>query len=179
MANESLSKLNKFEKKQFRINMFKTIGITFLLVYLIITMFVFSAFSVIKLISIVWLAASIIFFLVKYWKMQLKVNKLSANDNSIEFIDEVLENFSIQKKFFKEKFWVFGATLIIGINILYLDLLKDLQIMERIGLHLLFCLIMILVIWIGIKFRMFRFKREYEPIINELTEIKKDLKEIK
>jgi len=178
-ADKSLTKLKKFEKKQFRINIFKTLGVSFLTVYLIISMFIFSSFSLIKLISIVWLTGSIIYFLVIYWKMQLKVNKLNVNGNSLDFIDDVLENFQFQKKFFKEKFWIFGGALIIGINILYLDLLKDLPITERIGLHLIFCLLMILIIWAGIKFRMFRFKKEYEPIIIELTEIKKDLEDIK
>ena len=179
IAVESLSKLKKFEKKQFRINMFKTTSIGLILAYFIWAMLIATSFTVIKAAALLWILVSVIIFLTIYWKVQFKVNKLNVRSNSIEFIDEVLENFAIQKKLFKDKFWVFGAALIIGINILYLDLLKDVQIFERIGFHLLFCLIMTAVIWGGIKFRMLRFKKEYEPIINELSKIKADLKDTK
>jgi len=174
----SLSKLKKFEKKQFRINMFKTTGVAFLLIYLIWAMLIATSFSIIKLIAIIWLIGSTIIFLKTYWKVQLKVNRLNVRGNSIEFIDEVLENFSIQRKLFKEKFWMFGAALIIGINILDLDTLKNIHMPERLGYHLLFSIIMIAVIWGGIKIRMFRFKKEYEPIENELIKIKEDLTEL-
>ncbi len=179
IAQKSLSKLKKFERKQFRINLIKTSGVILLFAFLAWTMLFASAFSVIKLIAIIWLFASSILFLNKFWKVQFKVNNLTVKDNSLDFIDEVLDNFSEQRKLFKEKFWWFGVALTIGINILYLDLLKDLQLLDRIGFHLLGTALMIAVIWGGIKVRMFRFKKENEPIENELIKIKNDLKEIK
>lgn len=179
ITNDSLSKLRKYEKKQFRINMVKTTGVILLLVYLVWAMLFATSFSIIKVIAVAWIAASIIIFLTIYWKVQLKVDKLNVRKNSLNFIDEVLKNFAAQKKLFKEKFWIFGAALIIGVNILSLGTLKDIPFFERLGFHLLSTLIMIVPIWGGIKFRMFRFKREYEPIINELTKIKKDLENTK
>jgi len=175
VAIESLSKLKKFETKQFRINLFNTTGMVFILSYLIWAMLILTSFTIIKAAAVVWILTSVIIFLTIYWKIQFKVKNLNVNNNSLEFIDEVLENFSIQKKLFKEKFWIFGAALIIGTNILYLDLLKDVQTLERVGFHLLFSLIIAASIWGGIKFRMFRFKREYDPIIKELTKIKEGL----
>ncbi|MGA7838196.1 MAG: hypothetical protein WB996_09530 [Ignavibacteriaceae bacterium] len=179
IASDSFIKLKKFEKKQFRINIGKTIGMGLMILYLFQSMLLSSTFSVIKLVGVSWIVLSVIYFLIIYWKMQLKVNKLNVQGNSLDFIDEVLENFTIQKKFFKEKFWIFGATLLIGLNILYVDLLKDLTIPERIGFHFLLVVLMLAMIWGGIKIRMFRFRREYDPIIKELIKIKEDLKDKK
>jgi len=179
IASDSFIKLKKFEKKQFRINMGKTIGMGLIILFLLQTMLLSTSFTLIKLIGVAWIVFSVIYFLVVYWKMQLKVNKLNVDGNSLDFIDEVLENFAMQKRFFKEKFWIFGATLIIGLNILYLDLLKDMTILERLGFHFSFVVLLLVAIWGGIKIRMFRFRREYDPIINELIKIKKDLKDNK
>ncbi len=177
ITGEYLSGLKKFEKKQFKINLAKTTGIVLVFAYLFWSMLIITPFSLIKGIAVVWIAVSLIVFLIVYWKIQLKVNNLNVRGNSLNFIDEVLENFSRQKKLFKEKFWIFGASLIAGVNILYLDLLKSEQFLKRLEFHVLFTVIMIAVIWGGIKIRMLRFKKEYEPIENELTKIKNDLSE--
>ena len=177
ITDQSLSKLKKFEKKQFRINMFKTTGIVLIFIYLIWAMLFASAFSPVKLAAVAWLVISAAVFLRIYWKTQLRVNKLNVRSSSLDFIDDVLDNFSEQKKLFRERFWLFGLALIVGINLLDIDILKDLQIWPRIGLHAAVTVILAATIWGGIKFRMFRFKREYEPIVKELTNIKQDLSE--
>ena len=179
ITSDSLSKLKKFEKMQFRINMGKTTMIILMILFLVYTMLIATPLTALKLTAVCWIVFSVIYFLVVYWKMQLKVNKLNMQGNSLDFIDEVLKNFAIQRKFFKDKIWIFGAALVIGINILYLDVLKALTIIERLYFHLGFTVLMVLVLWLGIKFRMFRFRREYDPIINELTKIKEDLKDNK
>ena len=179
ITSDSLSKLKKFEKMQFRINMGKTTMIILMILFLVYTMLIATPLTALKLTAVSWIVFSVIYFLVVYWKMQLKVNKLNMQGNSLDFIDEVLKNFAIQRKFFKDKIWIFGAALVIGINILYLDVLKALTIVERLYFHLGFIVLMVLVLWLGIKFRMYRFRKEYEPIINELTSIKKDLKDNK
>ena len=179
ITSDSLSKLKKFEKMQFRINMGKTTMIILMILFLVYTMLIATPLTALKLTAVSWIVFSVIYFLVVYWKMQLKVNKLNMQGNSLDFIDEVLKNFAIQRKFFKDKIWIFGAALVIGINILYLDVLKALTTIERLYFHLGFTVLMVLVLWLGIKFRMFRFRREYDPIINELTKIKEDLKDNK
>ena len=179
ITSNSLSKLKKFEKMQFRINIGKTTGIILMILFLVYTMLIATPLTALKLTAVSWIVFSVIYFLVVYWKMQLKVNKLNMQGNSLDFIDKVLENFAIQRKFFKDKIWIFGASLVMGINILYLDVLKALTTIERLYFHLGFTVLMVLVLWLGIKFRMFKFRREYDPIINELTKIKEDLKDNK
>ena len=179
ITSDSLSKLKKFEKMQFRINMGKTTMIILMILFLVYTMLIATPLTALKLTAVSWIVFSVIYFLVVYWKMQLKVNELNMQGNSLDFIDKVLENFAIQRKFFKDKIWIFGASLVMGINILYLDVLKALTTIERLYFHLGFTVLMVLVLWLGIKFRMFKFRREYDPIINELTKIKEDLKDNK
>ncbi len=174
-SEKVLSKLRKFENRQLRINLLKTSIVSMIFLYLIWSMIFETQVSTVKIIGIAWLVISAVTFLTVYWKTQLKVDNLNANEKSLDFIDKVLDNFSEQKKLFSEKFRVFGIALIIGINILYLDLLKDLQLPLRLALHASASIVLIAAIFGGIKFRMLRFKREYDPLITELNDIKEDL----
>lgn len=175
-AGNALSKLKKFEKKQLRINLAKTSVVAMIFLFLIWSMLFETGVSTVKIIAVAWLVISAVVFLTIYWRTQLKVNTLNANENSLDFIDKVLENFSEQKRLFGEKFWIFGIALIIGINLLYLDVLKDFQLYLRLALHVSVSLILVAAVSGGIKFRMLRFKKEYDPLINELTGIKEDLR---
>ena len=175
--HDMIAKLSRFEKKQFRINFFKTAGITLLMIYFIWATIVITSVSVIKLISIGWMLISIIIFLIIYWKAQLKINKFNINATSINFINSVLENFSAQKELYTQKFWYFGAAIIIGTNIYYLDVLKSLATELRVGAHLGVSILLLAVFYLGIKFRKFRFRNENQPLIDELEKIKKDLGE--
>ena len=179
IINDSLSKLQKFEKRIFGINMAKTAGIILAAILIIWSMLFAAPVSAVKIIAVLWLLISIVVFWVKYLKIQLRTNKLNVKESSLNFIDEVLHNFSRQKELFRKDFLYFGAALITGINILYLDLLSGMPLLERICFHVFISAALTAVLFGGIKFRMRRFKRENEPLENELIKMKEDLKDTK
>ena len=173
----SLSMLKKFEKKIFRINAAKTLGIFIGLMLLVYTLLIATPFSAPRAAAVAILVITTANFWKKYLKLQLKTAKLDVKENSLVFIDDVLNNFTAQREFFKKDFLVFGGILIAGLNLIYLDLLTDMQALERIGYHVFMSALLITVLFLGIKFRMRRFKNENEPIEIELIKIKEDLKE--
>ena len=177
ITSDSLSKLKKFEKRILRINIVKTIGIIIGTVLLVYTMLFATPFSAFKAAAVGLIVISIAGFWTRYLKLQLKTANLNLKENSLDFIDDVLKNFSAQREFFKKDFMAFGAVLIAGLNIIYLDLLSGMQTLERIGLHIIMTAVLMAVLFFGLKFRMRRFKNENEPIEKELTKIKEDLKE--
>lgn len=178
-VSSSLSKLKKFEKRILKINIAKTTGIILIVFLFIWSMLFASPVSILKIIAVAMLVISIVIFWTKYLRIQLRTTKLNVNENSLDFIDDVLENFSAQRELFKKDFRLFGAVLIIIINILYLDLLNGMQLLERVGFHIFMSAALLAVLFVGIKFRMRRFKKENEPIENELIKMKEDLENIK
>ena len=177
IAAVSYSKLMKFEKKILRINIVKTVGIIIATVLLMYTMLFATPFTAVKTAAVGLLVISIVNFWTKYLKLQLKTSKLNVKENSLDFIDDVLKNFSAQREFFKKDFMVFGALLVAGLNIIYLDLLDGMPVLERIGFHVIMTAVMLAVLFSGLKFRMRRFKNENGPIEKELINIKEDLSE--
>lgn len=178
ITSASLSKLKKFEKRILKINIIKTTGIIIAVALLIWTLILELPVSVFRITAVTLLVMAISAFWLKYLKLQLKTAKLNVKENSLDFIDDVLKNFSEQREFFRKDFKVFGALLITGINIIYLDLLTGMPVLERIGFHILMSAALLVVIFFGVKFRMRRFKKENEPIENDLLKIKEDLKEL-
>ncbi len=177
ITESALSMLKKFEKKIFRINAVKTAGIIIAVILLIYTMLIATPPTVFKTAAVAVLLISITVFWTRYLKLQLKTAKFNVKENSVDFIDEVLKNFSAQREFFKKDFKVFGAVLIAALNIIYLDLLNGMPGLERIGFHTVMSALLIAVLFLGIKFRMRRFRNENAPIEKELIKIKDDLKE--
>ena len=178
ITSASLSKLKKFEKRILKINIIKTTGISIAVALLIWTLIFELPVSVFRITAVTLLVMAISAFWLKYLKLQLKTAKLNVKENSLDFIDDVLKNFSEQREFFRKDFKVFGAILITGINIIYLDLLTGMPVLERIGFHIFMSAALLVVIFFGVKFRMRRFKKENEPIENDLLKIKEDLKEL-
>ncbi len=177
MTAASLSKLKKFEKRILRINLIKTAGIVIAMALLIWVLLFASPASAFNVTAVSLLVISVIVFWTKYLKLQLSTARLNVKENSLDFIDDVLKNFSAQREFFRKDFKVFGAVLIVFINVLYLDLLNGMPLLERIGFHVVMTAVLLAVLFFGVKFRMRRFKNENEPIENELLKMKEDLKE--
>ncbi len=177
ITSASFSRLKKFEKRILKINIVKTAGIIIAITLFIWSMLFELPVSAFRIIAVIIIVIGISMFWLKYLRLQLKTAKLNVRENSLDFIDDVLKNFSEQREFFRKDFKVFGVLLLTSINIIYLDLLTDLPVLERIGFHVLMSAVLIAVIFFGVKFRMRRFKKENEPIENELIKMKEDLKE--
>ena len=177
ISSASLSRLKKFEKRILKINIIKTAGIIIAIALFIWSMLFALPVTVFRITAVIILVIGISMFWLKYLGLQLKTAKLNVKENSLDFIDDVLKNFSEQREFFRKDFKVFGVLLLISINIIYLDLLTDMPVLERVGFHVVMSTMLIAVIILGVKFRMRRFKKENEPIENELIKMKIDLKE--
>ncbi len=175
LLNSSLSKLKKFEKRIYRINILKTAGMITGMGIIIFSLFSNGAVTPLEAAGVSGIILSTLIFWAEYWRVQLKTGKLDMTASTIKYNGGLTENFKEQRNFFGKKFKIFGALLIIFINVIYIDMLAGTELAERIGIHLAVSLLLTAALHYGLKFRMFRFKREYDPIENELQQIKKDL----
>lgn len=169
-----LDKLKKFERKQFGINLTKTI----IVALIILTMFFFlgeTNFGLFSITGIVIIFSSVVSFLIIYWKKQFKVSELNLDDSSNKFLEHAVFKLNEQKKLFKVYFPYFGAGLIAGLNLLYLDMFEGYELSSKFYMHLGMSTLLLVAILIGWKIRMYRIRKEWQPLIDELTDIKNDL----
>lgn len=169
-----IEKLKKFEKKQFGINLFKTVMVTIIVVsmFFFIKKFDTGLFTnigaIINILAIVW-------FLFVYWKKQFRVSELNLNNKTNSFLENAIVKLKEQKKLFNIYFPIFGLSLLIGLNIMYLELLASETLDTKLIMHIGISGFLVIIFYLGRKVRIIRIKKEWQPLIDELTTIKNDL----
>ena len=177
LLSDMIDELRKFEKKQDKRTVFKAFSVSLLLSILCTILIMnkeFTFFSVLGM-SVIIISAAV--FMYYYRKTQFKIEKLDMQNKSKQLIDSAISILNEQKKLFKEKFSSFIVGLITGLNVMYIDLLKDDPADERVMMHVGMSILILIGMYFGQKLRERIFKREFQPLIDELNEINKDLRE--
>jgi hypothetical protein len=127
------------------------------------------------ILGIIWVSVSAIIFMLYYWKIEFRISKHIITDSSTKFLNSVINDLGTNQKRFREKFWLYGISIIIGINIYYIDAINDFDLLKRLLTHIGMSALLLVSISYAIKNRERKFKKQYQPLIDELLEIKKDL----
>ena len=172
-----VKRLKIFEIQQLRINLVKTILLVFIIYSFVWYLLKFKSLSVMLLVGLLWIVACLAVFIVYYWKKQFRIDQLNFSLKTSEFIDSVIGKLNNQKKLFKFHFPLLVIGLIIGINILYLEVLAELDLQIRILYHIVGSTFITLFIPLGQKIRKWKFGREQQPVINDLIDFKNEIKE--
>lgn len=167
-----ISKLKKLEKKYFRIYTAKTIGVSICLIFLSYTLLNLSDINIISKIAFGWILFTMTITMIIYWQKQYNSSKLNFVENSQEFISKTILKLKSQKQITTHLLPAMLGSLIIGINLMYLDLLKEEDTIVRISLHLFVSFFLILVMYLRLKIQKKRFKNDFKPLIEELELIK-------
>lgn len=170
-----INKLKKLEKKQVRINLVKTFGVGIMLIFLCYSLLSLPEVSLMIKIALGWICCSVFISMVLYWKKQYNSSKLQFIENSLEFIEKTIIQLKSQKQIITHLLPALVVCMIIGINLIYFDLLKDLVIGNRIFSHLIISFLFLIILFFGIRIRKKRYDNEYKPLVNELESIKSEL----
>jgi len=170
--NSVLAKVKKTERKVFRKNLAKTIAIMVILISFTVYFYLLQISSLYSWLGISVILGSTIIMMILYWNIQFKSSQLKHNLPQKEFIEDAIFQMMQQKVLFNRIFKWFVLLMIIGINILYLDLLKDTEWVQRIILHFGISLLLMVIFLLGQKIRKRKFRKEFQPLINELKAIK-------
>ncbi|NOZ47653.1 MAG: hypothetical protein GXO79_12860 [Chlorobi bacterium] len=167
-----MNKIRKTERKVFILNVRKTIAVTILLsgfVWMFIYEHIQSLYSILGLSLII---LSTLITMIVYWKMQFNISKLNFNLPQNEFIDKAILQMTKQKQQFVKLFSIFVIMLIIGINLLYIDLIGNEEFQIRLLYHLGISFFLLLTFFLGLRIRILIFKKEFQPLIDEMNKIK-------
>lgn len=167
-----LNKIKQTERLVFRKNMAKTIAIIFLSVSFIWLFYTLGVGSVVSWLGIGTILGSTAIMMILYWRIQFKSSNLNHNLPQKEFIKDAISQMRRQKILFVRLFRWFVFFMIVGINLLYIDLLADLEIMQRLIFHFAITLFLIVIFLMGLKIRERKFNKEFQPLIDELESIK-------
>ena len=170
-------RLKSFEKLQLRINTGKLIGIILIMGSFTWYLFHYSKPSFLVVVSLFWITACLAVFIIIYWRKQFQANQLNFSLQTNDFIDFTIDKINEQAKIFRTIFPFLVTTLIIGVNLLYLGILTDSSTGLRLIYHLLVSLVLVSFIPLGIKIRKWKFKKENQPVIDDLLNFKEEMKE--
>ena len=168
-------KLKKLQKKQFRINLAKTMGVSISLIFLSLMIMNNAETSLLIKIALGWIILSILICMIIYCKKQYNPSTLDYSARNLEFIENTIQKLEEQKSIVQILLPVLVTCLILGLNLIYFDLLKSENIGTRILLHSGATLFLIIVMQVGLKIRKQRFNNEFKPLIDELKTIRQNL----
>ncbi|MGC9973208.1 MAG: hypothetical protein ABSE56_21745 [Bryobacteraceae bacterium] len=158
----------RYQDRQLRINAAKTIAVAVLLIPFcwILARYLRSPLVVC---GILWMVASVIAFMLAYWKRQFRVSSLDFAAPSREFIAAAVARLKQQHRLFGVPFLVFVLCMIAGLNLTLLGL------STRLAAHVIYSAEVLLFCWVGLRIRERRFRRESQPLIDQLAVMEDDL----
>ncbi len=166
LTHSFIAKMKQTEKKVFRLNLAKTVAISLLITTLLLSIsdmrapFVWIGMGVIVL--------STLIMMTRYWQIQFKSTNLNHDLPQNEFIEDTISQMKGAHMKFLKLFRVFVFFLMIGINLLYLDLLQALEMPMRLLIHGIVTNFMLIVFLLGQFIRRKKFKRDFQPLIDDL-----------
>jgi membrane protein YdbS with pleckstrin-like domain len=172
-----IKRLKAFEKLQLRINIVKIAVLIFIMGSFIWYLFRYSNPSPLVLLSLFWIVACLTIFIIIYWRKQFQADQLNFSLCTSAFIDQAIDKLNEQRKVFRSIFPFLVIGLIVGLNLLYLGILVDLTVGLRLLYHLFVSVILAGLIPIGFKIRNWKFKKENQPVIDNLLNFKNEIEE--
>ncbi len=170
-------RLKNLEKKQFRINLAKTIIVSISLITMAYALLGLSVVSFWTISALAWIFGTLLIGMIIYWKKQYNSSSLAFCENSTVFFKKTILKLEEQKQIITHLVPMIIICVILGMNAIYYDLLKDEELSFRITSHLSITFLFLLIAYLGIKVRKRRYKNDFKPMIDELRSIKQNFKE--
>jgi|GEM_PF-2908069 len=105
------------------------------------------------------------------WKSRFKVGEAHWGTNSRLFLQETLEGFSRRRWMSSQIMPMYGAMLILAINLIYVDILSPASLGFRIFAHSLTTGLMFFLMWISIKQYLKKFDEETAGVKADLQKL--------
>ena len=175
LSESILLKIKKTEQKIHTLNIFKTIAVSTLMLYFIYLNLKNGINSIVLLSGFIIVLLSTVITMIYYWKIQFRTSNLNYNLPQKDFLTDAMKQMKSFRNTFVRLFRVLVFFMILGINIIYIDLLIELPYLHKIMYHIGFTLLFILIYFLGIKFREKKFYNEFQPLIDEISELNNDV----
>ncbi len=170
-----LNKLEKHEKNQIKLAKIKITTVAICLFCIYYTIVSNGDFSSFILAGLAWISLTIILGMIYFWQKQFRVSKQDYKQNTLDFIKETTSKLKSETKMINQFVPLFVISLVIGLNLIYIDLLKDQNDSQRLLMHLGFSVFCILIAFMALQIRKKRYQKTFMPLIDELAHLKKSI----
>lgn len=174
MPGSMIQKLKKLESLQSRVNKFKILVLLFAFGLISYSLSTLSHNSYQVYLGFGILIIATVYFMVIYLKSQFNIKRLDFTADSLAFAESAIQMLEKQNSIFNVPFRVFALLLMVGANIMLLGL--DLESEDHFMLHINITFFIAVSALIGLRIRMWRIRKEVDPIIADLKAIKESLK---
>lgn len=174
-SDSLVERLRSFETNQNRINRFKLVVVVSICISIIYTLILFKVDSLVSFLGLAVMLASILAFMLYYFKHQFNINRLDFTSNSYKFVNMAIGMLNRQIAIFRRPFVYFILTIILGFNIFCLGIPNNSGFLEIAYLHIASSVFIALSAYLGLKIREWRTKREIAPLLEELNSVMNNL----
>lgn len=166
-----IDNLNSVEKKAKRERWMMLVTFFVTIVILLFILPVMESWYYLFSITILGFAMLMIIFLVHRTKFHsLSNGKDFSNQQFItSHIQKLKDKITIASKYM----WVYGILITAGINVGYLEALKEMTLSSRVGYHVLATVLILAAMCYGVKKKMDEYSEEVTPLISQLNELNK------
>lgn len=171
-VSKLINLLNKIERKGKVERIILAITILITLVLLVTLLPVFS--NKYYFASIVLIALGMIMILIQFYRTKYNLINKDADLNNRKYIETLIDKLKQRMLITSKYMWVYTFLLILGLNIGYVDILKnfDLSILARISIHIIISGVMFFIMYYAIEKRKKKNNNGILPLIEFLENLK-------
>jgi len=167
-----INQLTRVEKKNNKERII--LAISFPGTVLILLLFLPISKSYYYLTAILCIGLGMLLILWQLYKSKLKPSTQEGDLNNQNYIAATIKNLKRKMMITSKYMWIYTFLLLLGLNTGYIEVLQQLSIPLRILIHVLLTLGILVFMYVGIKKRMLKNKKEIQPLIDELEDLHPD-----
>lgn len=171
---ELVPQIIKLEKRQEKVIRAKTLGAISALIMLMVVFLNgtdFNAFSIAGL-GIFVISTIIVVIMLNRFRFRITVEERSSE--MIKLVQITEKKIMTEKKIFKLYLPLFLVVAIAGLNLMYLNLLKDSDQGTRILYHAVMSMSIFLAALVGLRIRIQRFRKQFLPVLERIKKFRKE-----
>jgi len=165
-------KLEKNQKKVIQSKTYITISILFVLLIIYFSKFPVEINSAL---GIGILVTSILGSVISLNKLRFKISDEERSLSMHTLVGVIESKIKTERKLFTVYLPVILIIVILGINMMYIDFLSELETRTRIFYHGILTVSMLIAFLLGLSVRIRRFKKRFLPLLNRIQKLKSAL----
>ncbi len=167
----------RLEKNQVKVLRFKTYGATSIL-FLVLIIFV-SQFNLVlnSILGISMITVSILGSVILLNRLRFKITDEERSLSTHTLVDVMENKIKSERKLFTLYLPIILVFIILGINLMYLDFLSELETRTRIFYHMILSISMVVAFFLGLSIRIKRYKKRFLPLLNRIQKFKNTVRQ--
>lgn len=173
-SDDLVPMIAKLEKKQQKLLIFKTTSVICLLLAMLILFINKIEFTFYTTLGTGIFLASVISILILISRLRFRITDQERSLSTLDLARITKKKVSAERKIFTTYLPIFIAVALTGTNLMYVDLIRDLEIGMRILYHLVLTGSMLVATAVGLSVRIKRFRKQFLPLLERIQKFENE-----